>query len=252
MCKSYLLGLSVLLSISIQAYAENQVPLIDGRINFKVEALSRCNLGDLNLIAAEVNREPGERRRIIATIEAIPGSEASFVAGNSGQILTLNQADFKTLLKPEFQIAIKGAKSAQIAALYLCKDGDNLGSCNKKEIENFDQMIAEHEIKPESIDLASGKISEKVTAIKKAQKDKIYFFNPVILSEGGINILQGKSTEEDIKAELLKYDVKDKAVIDYVLKTLKAVGSLRLKTEDKSVVIELPFNDPEKCYQKSE
>ena len=113
-------------------------------------------------------------------------------------------------------------------------------------------MIAEHEIKAELIDSATGKISDTVTSANKVQKDKVYYFNPVIIGENGLSILEGKNTEEGIRAELSKYALKDKVVVDYVLKAIRAVGSLRLKVEDNSVLIELPYNDPEKCYQKSE
>lgn len=213
----------------------------------QIHPVSRCQLGDLNLIANEIVRDLPERRRIIATIEPLPGG-ASFPPVHSEQLLTLEQTTPATFLTQSFSVRVPNLPDATLAGFYLCKDGEDKGTCSEKPIESFDAMMSEHHIPEDQIDEKTGRILGAVPP-PSARPDKIYFFTPVILKGGSVLPLSGGKSIDDLKAELRTYLSPQSAAESYILHAVEALGSTFPNKVEGGVSLELPFNDAAKCYE---
>jgi hypothetical protein len=138
--------------------------------------------------------------------------------------------------------------AATLAGLYLCKDGEDKGTCGDKPIEPFDAMINEHHIPREQIDEKTGRILGTIPP-PTARPDKIYFFTPVILKGGSVLPLSGGKGVDQLKAELRTYISPQSATEAYIFRAVESLGSIFPKKVEGGISLDLPFNDVEKCYE---
>jgi hypothetical protein len=212
-----------------------------------IHPVSRCQLGDLDLITNEIAREVDERRRIISTLEPIPGGP-SFTKTRSENILTLEQSSSEHILTESFTLPIPSAPDGTIAGLYLCKDGEDRGSCADKPVEDFEAIMKSHYIPSRKVDQKTGRILGGIPP-RTAQPDRIYFFAPVVLKAGEVVLLDGARSIEELKSSLQGYAGTTGPVGDYIIKSFTDLRSVPLKKDGSIITVELPFNDIKRCQE---
>jgi hypothetical protein len=245
------LALALLISFSVQAQTVQSVTLKYDKLQVKINPVSKCHLGDLDLISAELVWEEEQRKNLILAIEPLSSDSGQFEKSVSSNLYIpdLTQVSNKGVVKTEAEIYLPKVKGKSLAGLYLCKDGSNQASCKGKTIQSFDEMIAVHHISDEDIDPETGKILLDPVQ-PQAREDKVYFFLPIIVSGDKITVFTKVKDAQEVRAYLKQAFPDQAKVVDEAAITYDAIGSLEARVENSTLTIDLPYNDISKCFSQ--
>ena len=214
-----------------------ELPLrADGALPVKLVSSGRCMFGDYDLIAADLLA--AEVPSLLLTIEpfgAAPqpplAAAVLHTAGTGGRITSAAGYDLDLTLPPNL--------SAQLLALYICRDRLGSGTCGDKPLLPFNAALKPHTVK--------GGATED-------PGDKIYYFELLILSSGKVHF-PDTLFSEDLLARMPVHiravlgSSLDPAAFARFCNTAKTLLSEPLAINAGRLQIDLPRIDRVRCGQ---
>jgi hypothetical protein len=134
-----------------------------------------------------------------------------------------------------------------LAGLFLCKDGDERGSCANIHVEEFTALEKIYELPVDAFDPNTGLLREEKKPSVGKKADHLYFFRPLLITSDGALLSPTADTAEQFEDMLSDAKVQDKSGLPYVNSTLKSLGSYPLTFKENAIEIRIPHYNDKKC-----
>lgn len=211
---------------------------VDGAYPLKVATIStsRCMIGDLDIISAEMKAHPGAE--LLLSVEPVTTSFSRFQPiVQKTSVGKLRGGSTLTFLLPPSPQPVH-------LALFICKDSDGSGRCQSKEVKDLNQVIDPY-------------FGKNPPNAKNPPSDKIFFFHYFLLEGSSL-------TSFDSELENKAYDRLSEYILSRTQNGLQAtevasrvkflndkIRSANVDFSRNRVVIDLPRDDQGKCSGSS-
>lgn len=201
----------------------------------QIEMKLRCMFGDLDAIGLDLLHSANHK--LLLTLEPVLESDRSI----EPIVRDITKAPFAQGYTTEF--SLPRSEIPRPLGLFICKDSDEAGHCNGKEIADISAVISTYDVRN--------------TPPRDYQpSDKAYFFQFLLVQGSTLYFYPGPIVErgyQELEGGLVETPETARdaaATVKRARSYLETVASEPLEAVNGSVVIALPRNDFRKCVAK--